>query len=256
MLKEKYKKRYIILICLLIGLYVFLTILTKLKQENSENIKIKKLLEINQTNNNIRNCEELKKIDNIIYMFINNKTDIDFYRNQKIDNHLVYIIESTHNWPKEKICCLRLNDKYEYETLDSKVFETLIMIRYYFPNFKTISKLDDDAIISYNYYQDLMKNITINTYAGLFKGYYLEGFGIFNFATGHFYTLGKEAIQCILKNYRIFRKNEKSAEDLTIGYTVSELCKSIKSLHLDKNIAPIYHKKYNINKNKSCDLTK
>jgi hypothetical protein len=147
--------------------------------------------------------------------------------------------------------CLELQKEYGYKTLDLKLVDALTQLLNKFPPAKTFAKLDDDALVHPHLYYDLIKKFEPNNYAGLLRNYVVDGAKLkFIFMEGRFYMLGREIVECFLKNSRIAPDN--MGEDLFLGKVVSNYC-NVKYINVeDANM--IWHRQYSTGKNKNCNL--
>ncbi|KAL1919982.1 uncharacterized protein VTP21DRAFT_1128 [Calcarisporiella thermophila] len=190
-------------------------------------------------------------IPNLIYMFITDRTDIRFYQMMKMSENLVYVVDNNVDPSKSELQSLkhvlRLNKTYDYLHLTEKVADTLSVMGNYY-NFNTISKIDDDSILDYDRFMRL--NLSEDIYMGNMMYYNVEfNLGSFHFGQGGFYTLGKQCLDCILRNVRDLEL--LPGEDSSLGRVISKHCKckvvdSSKELH--------FHKQYTNGLNKKCEL--
>lgn len=185
-----------------------------------------------------------------VYMFIMDRTDIGFYRTQKIYEDVILIAEhpaQCHGLER----CLALHEEFEYLTLHDKVFKTLILLTKTFKNWNSISKLDDDALVDIRSLRKVHQ-ITGQTYMGhIYTNTYAKGFDI-TYATGHYYTLGKNLVECVLNHRDDFFGLGTGAEDATIGWVIAEFCEH--DLVDVKHFPYIWHKNLDNHKNKRCEL--
>lgn len=144
-----------------------------------------------------------------------------------------------------------MQGEYNFKTLDVKLVDTLTQLTNQFPNAKTFAKLDDDALIHPKLYYELVKKFDSNSYAGILREYIIDNLKIkFLFMEGQFYMISKEIAECFLKNSLVSKDN--IGEDIFLGKIISTYC-NVKYLDL-KNANMIWHKQYNVGKNKNCNL--
>lgn len=197
----------------------------------------------------LENIEINLKKEDIIFIYQKNRTDELFYNMLKYSDNIIFVGDK--KWKCKNKSCLQLENYYDYKSLDVKLIDTFTQLLKKYPNAKTFSKLDDDAIIHPILYEDLIKNIEKNNYAGILREYKVDNIKIkYNFMEGHFYMLEKELVKCFLKNSRISQNN--MPEDMFLGKVLSIYCYP-KFLDL-KEINLIWHREYNIGKNKKCIL--
>ncbi|CAG8673511.1 4516_t:CDS:1 [Cetraspora pellucida] len=164
-------------------------------------------------------------------------------------NNIIFI--GDQRWKCIVTPCLELQNEYNYSTLHLKLVDTLTQLLFQFPNAKTFSKLDDDGLIHPYLYYDLVNNFESNNYAGIPAIYELEGTMYkFIFMEGVFYMLGREIAECFLRNNLI--SDTFIGEDILFGKIVSNYCNA-KFIDLN-NTNMIWHRRYNLGKNKNCNL--
>jgi hypothetical protein len=187
----------------------------------------------------------------LIFMFIIEDSDITFYRTQRVFQDLILVAES------EKACeglprCVSLDERFTYLQLPDKVFRTLKLINDKFSGWTSISKMDDDAMVDIDSLRDVFP-IHPTIYLGL------PGFNDFTtkyaiaFALGHFYTLGKSVVKCILSHKDEFYGLNIWQEDTAIGYVATTICGYKYVDVTGTNL--IWHKRYYEHKNKKCILS-
>ncbi|KAF9939004.1 hypothetical protein BGZ75_002684 [Mortierella antarctica] len=185
----------------------------------------------------------------LVYMFFMERTNLAFYRTQKIWDDLVLIAERPEQCDGLERC-LALNGQFIYETLHDKVFKTVTLLNKTFKGWNSISKLDDDALVDIRTLREV-HSIHPGTYLGNFVTNTGDlGFPIY-YATGPFYTMGQDVVRCLLQHEYDFYHLGSNAEDLAVGWVISKFCKHDSVDTNRYNL--IWHKKFN-NLNKFCIL--
>src|SRR6266511_454914 len=108
----------------------------------------------------------------IIFMYQKNRTDDTFYKMLSYSDSIIFI--GDQRWKCIMAPCLQLQKEYNYKTLDIKLIDTLTQLLNQFPNAKTFSKLDDDALIHPKLYYNLINQVESNIYAGILREYIVD----------------------------------------------------------------------------------
>ncbi|KAF0509719.1 hypothetical protein F8M41_018555 [Gigaspora margarita] len=185
---------------------------------------------------------------NVIFIYQKNRTDDTFYKMLSYSDNIIFI--GDQRWKCIMTPCLELQHEYSYNTLHLKLVDTLTQLLSQFPNARTFSKLDDDGLIHPYLYYDLVNKFELNNYAGILTIYDVDNIHYkYIFMRGVFYMLGREIAECFLRNNLV---ENSIGEDIFLGKIVSNYCNA-KFIDLnDANM--IWHKRYNLGKNKNCNL--
>jgi hypothetical protein len=184
-------------------------------------------------------CKEHKRKKHLIYMFITDVTDILYHENLKISSEIVFISEVEEHCPKTS-CCLTVQTGYDYWSLDKKVELALKVMSNTFENFITLTKMDDDVFLDYNYFMSLQQNFTENTFYGKFETQWCPD--QMAYAEGSSYTVSRRLIQCLLFDYHTCGN---AAEDMAVSSSIYRNCKNYERRDLREfyNIF-VFHKTY------------
>ncbi|KAJ1961399.1 hypothetical protein GGI12_003266 [Dipsacomyces acuminosporus] len=182
---------------------------------------------------------------------INEKTDMQFYRNTWLREYLYPVCD----WPGEG-CKIACNKTSTYDTLDEKTFCFSRAMKHYNDK-EFFIKLDDDSFVDRDYVFSLMKKHT-----GSKKPVYISDHtrltdpgnkGVLDqvlYGNGKFYMFNFELIKCLDVNLKY---NGPRNEDLVFGGMVNSGCGEPNVVWEQENDDFIWHKKYE-HKNKYIDL--
>ncbi|KAI8323077.1 hypothetical protein GQ54DRAFT_125137 [Martensiomyces pterosporus] len=180
---------------------------------------------------------------------INNKTDMQFYRNMWVREYLHPVCD--FDGPHCRIIC---NQASTWETLDTKTICFTSKIKHDLKDTEFFIKLDDDAFIDRDYILGLMEK-----YRGHEKPLYISDFilnidyseNVLNntwYGNGKFYMFNRKLLDCI--DDRIKYEGHRN-EDAIFGSMVYAGCGDVERVAEDDS--KIWHKEYR-NKNKHIDL--
>ncbi|KAJ1724212.1 hypothetical protein LPJ53_001487 [Coemansia erecta] len=177
-----------------------------------------------------------------VIMPVNDKTDIQFYKNMWVGDYLHPVCD--FDGPDCKISC---NVQSEYKTLDKKTICFTDIIKRHYRNYEFFIKLDDDALVDRGYIFEL-----IEKYRGSSEPVYISDFilnidnseSVLNgsyYGNGKFYMFNRALVDCI--DTKMKYKGNRN-EDAIFGAMVYNGC-GPDVLKIPEDDSRIWHKGYN-----------
>ncbi|KAJ2889412.1 hypothetical protein GGI21_001725 [Coemansia aciculifera] len=185
-----------------------------------------------------------------VIMPINNNTDVSFYKNMWVRDHLRTVCD--FDGPD---CAMSCNEKSTWKTLHRKTVCFTKQIKERFKSTEFFIKMDDDTFIDRDYIDGLIK-----TYSGYERPVYISDF-ILNldgsnpvlngsyYGNGKFYMFNRQLLDCI--DPTIKYRGDRN-EDAIFGAMVYNGC-GPDVLKIREDDSKIWHKGYT-NKNKQINL--
>ncbi|KAJ1961400.1 hypothetical protein GGI12_003267 [Dipsacomyces acuminosporus] len=186
-----------------------------------------------------------------IVMPVNNKTDLQFYRNMWTREYLNTVCD--FDGP---LCTMSCNRSSTWETLDKKTICFTNVLKEKYKDTEFFIKLDDDALADHDYVFSL-----INKYKGYKEPVYISDF-ILNldgtnpvlngsyYGNGKFYMFNRKLVDCI--NTTITYEGDRN-EDAVFGAMVYNGC-GPDVMKIPEDDSKIWHRKYE-HKNKYINLS-
>ncbi|KAJ2831158.1 hypothetical protein GGI24_001666 [Coemansia furcata] len=185
-----------------------------------------------------------------VIMPVNNNTDMSFYKNMWVADHLYTVCDF-----RGPNCTMSCNERLTWKTLHKKTKCFTKKIKEQFTNTEFFIKMDDDTFVDREYIHSL-----IDKYAGFTEPVYISDF-ILNldgqnrnlngsyYGNGKFYMFNRRLLDCI--DPTIKYKGDRN-EDAIFGAMVFNGC-GPDVLKIGEDDSKIWHKRY-LNKNKYIDL--
>ncbi|KAJ1829168.1 hypothetical protein LPJ73_008456, partial [Coemansia sp. RSA 2703] len=176
-----------------------------------------------------------------IVMPVNDKTDIQFYKNMWVGDYLHTVCDFDG-----ADCKMSCNVQSEYKTLDKKTICFTDIIKQKYKNYEFFIKLDDDALVDKKYVFEM-----IEKYRGSKEPVYISDF-ILNidnsqpvlngsyYGNGKFYMFNRALVDCIDTKIRY---NGNRNEDAVFGAMVYNGC-GPDVLKISEDDSRIWHKNY------------
>ncbi|KAF9279412.1 hypothetical protein BGZ68_007942 [Mortierella alpina] len=185
-------------------------------------------------------CTKHKSKKHLIYMFVTKETDTQFHENLRISDEIVFVSEEVEHCPKAK-CCVVVKTGYDYWSLDKKVELILKIVNNLFDGFLTLTKIDDDTYVDYDYFMSLQRNFTENTFFGKFETGGCSKSNI-DYVEGPFYTVSRRLIHCLVSDFRMCGSGY---EDRAVSISIYRNCKDYERRDLrDDYNTHIFHKTF------------
>ncbi|KAI8065734.1 hypothetical protein BC940DRAFT_320335 [Gongronella butleri] len=187
----------------------------------------------------LRKCDHVYDVKHLIYMMVTNKTDTKYLENIRLHNEIVYVSEVPEDCPATG-CCMILETGFDYWFLQRKVRVVMTAVLHLFPNFETLSKMDDDAFVDYNFFHDLQKQLNGTSFVGKFMNAECRDQNI-EYPQGAFYIMGRTIVNCLLDDYTAC----SGSEDVSVAANVYHNCPTYQriDLHYAMNI-DVFHRMY------------